>query len=302
MSASDYLYRLLRSQELVEGCPELVALDKTRDEAERLIRQAFPGSVIRFTHGGSRAKGTMIKEDYDLDLPTYVDNEDTAVGETLELIYDNIATVLERSFVVKRKRSALRLRSKAGADLKVDVVPGRYTDWTRTDAFIHQNEGNKERQKTNLEKHISHVRDSGCTEEIRLGKLWRTRHDIGIKTFPLELLIIVVLSEDGSDDLEARFRRVVEAFAYRIDELQIEDPANPYGNDLSHALTDALRRELAKKARDTLATIDQYGLEHVFGAVEQQQAASPRVQMLRSAAAAAATPTRPWVCDDDGVV
>jgi hypothetical protein len=95
---------------------------------------------------------------------------------------------------------------------------------------------------------------------------------------------------------------VVEAFAYRIDELQIEDPANPHGNDLSHALTDALRRELAKKARDTLATIDQYGLEHVFGAVEQQQAASPRVQMLRSAAAAAATPTRPWVCDDDGVV
>lgn len=275
-----------------------MALDRLRDEVERLIRRAYPGSIIRFTHGGSRAKGTMVKEDYDLDLPTYLDNEDNGVGETLEEIYESIATLLGRSFVVKRKRSALRLRSRTGEDLKVDVVPGRYTDWTRTDAFIHQNDGDKERQKTNLEKHISHVRDSGCTEQIRLGKLWRTRHDIGIKTFPLELLIIVILTEDGSGDLEARFRRVLEAFAERIGELQIEDPANPYGNDLSHALTDGLRRELAKKAQDTVDTIDEYGWEHVFGVVGQPQAI-PRVQILRSAAATAVMPTRPWSHKDD---
>lgn len=303
MSAIDYLKDLLTSQALPEGCPELAALDAVRDHVEQLILNAYPDSVVRFTHGGSRAKGTLVKEDYDLDLPVYFENEDTGPGDTLEDIYENIATLLEEHYIVKRKRSALRLRDKRGRDLRVDLVPGRFTDSTRSDAYIHQNEGEKDRQKTNLETHISHVRDSGCTDEIRLTKLWRTRNGVEIKTFPLELLVIVVLSEDLSGDLEVRFRRVLEAFSDRIDELQIEDPANPYGNDLSHALTDDMRRALAKTASDTLAAVDDYGWQHVFGEVAQRQAAAPRIAVLRSAVAATPVLTRPWSdADDDDMV
>ena len=50
---------------------------------------------------------------------------------------------------------------KDGRDLKVDVVPGRYVDTSQTDVFIHQNEGDKERLKTNIVEHVTHVRDSG---------------------------------------------------------------------------------------------------------------------------------------------
>jgi hypothetical protein len=46
----------------------------------------------------------------------YFENEDNAPGETLEEIYENIALLLETSFTVKRKRSALRLRAKKGGD------------------------------------------------------------------------------------------------------------------------------------------------------------------------------------------
>ena len=302
MSAADYLHELLASQSLEEGCPELEALDAVRDDVEHLVRDAYTKSVIRFTHGGSRAKGTLVKEDYDLDLVCYFENGDCAAGETLEDIYNDTATLLEESFVVRRKRSALRLRSKKDADLRVDVVPGRYTDQTCSDAYIHQNEGEKERQKTNLEKHITHVRDGGCTEVIRLCKLWRTRNGIGIKTFPLELLVIVILDEDCSGDLEMRFRRVLEAFADHIDDLHIEDPANPHGNDLSHALTDSIRRELSEVAADTLAAVDAYGWEHVFGTIEAKHSAVHRVQALRSAAAGAVAPTRPWSSADDDMV
>ena len=297
MTGSEFLTRLLASQRLEEGCEELNALDAVRIVVERLIRATYPHSIIRITHGGSRAKGTIVLEDYDLDLVIYFENEDGAPGETLEEIYENIASLLESSFHVKRKRSALRLRDRQGRDLKVDVVPGRYVDETRTDAFIHQNEGSKERQKTNLEVHIQHVRYSGHTDEIAVGKIWRTRHNIGIKTFPLELLVIVVLDEDGSGDIEARFRRVLEAFANHIDKLQIEDPANPYGNDLSHALTGAMRRELAKTARDTIAAVDTYGWPHAFGETTRKES-FPNVHIMRSAAAAASTQTRPW-CDTD---
>jgi hypothetical protein len=297
MTGNDYLFDLLASQELEEGCEELIALDTDRENVDCLIKEAYPNSNPTFTHGGSRAKGTMIREDYDLDEVCYFDNDDTEPGETLEDIYENIAKLLAASYSVRRKCSALRLSTSKGKDVRIDVIPGRYTDATRTDVFIHQNDGDKDRLKTNLEKHISYVRFSGCTDVIKLTKLWRTRNVIGIKTFPLELLVIGVLSEDGSGDLETRFRRVLTAFADDIDNLFIEDPANPTGNDLSEALTDAICKELSKIARNTLAAVDKHGWEHVFGKVEAWNAA-PRVQILRAAAATVAVPTRPWASAD----
>lgn len=298
MSDNDYLLDLLKSQQLEEGCDELVALDNERDNVEQLLNDEYPDSNPNFTHGGSRAKGTMIREDYDLDEVCYFDNDDTAPGETLEEIYDNVATLLEADYQVERKRSALRLKSKKGKDLKIDIVPGRYVSDTGTDVFLHQNEGDKERLKTNLEVHIAHVRDSGCTDVIQLGKLWRTRNGILIRTFPLELLIIEVLSTNNTGNLQDRFERVLTNFRDDIDDLSIEDPANPTGNDLSFALTDELRDTLRDVADDTLAAAADHGWEHVFGALPKAKAAAlPRVAALTAAATAVSGAAPPWADD-----
>jgi hypothetical protein len=298
MSDNDYLLDLLKSQQLEEGCDELVALDTERDNVEQLLNDEYPDSNPNFTHGGSRAKGTMIREDYDLDEVCYFDNDDTAPGETLEEIYDNVATLLEDDYQVERKRSALRLKSKKGKDLKIDIVPGRYVSDTGTDVFLHQNEGDKERLKTNLEVHIAHVRDSGCTDVIQLGKLWRTRNGILIRTFPLELLIIEVLSTNNTGNLQDRFARVLTSFRDDIDDLSIEDPANPTGNDLSFALTDELRDTLRDVADDTLAAAADHGWEHVFGALPTAKAAAlPRVAALTAAATAVSGASPPWADD-----
>lgn len=195
-------------------------------------------------------------------------------------------------YSVRRKRSALRLGMKDGRDVKVDLVPGRYIDATMTDVFIHQANGDKDWLKTNIVKQVAHIGGSGCTDEIMLGKLWRTRNGIGVQTFPLELLVIEALRLDGSGTLEQRFAHVLAVFSEDIDSLRIEDPANPYGNDLSYALPGTQRRVIAKVARNTLAAAHQYGWEHVFGKIEAR-AFAPRVQVLRSAAAAT-LPTRPW--------
>lgn len=294
MSGNRYLEDLLASQKLDETSAEWQELDTEADNIERIIREAYPNSLVMFTHAGSRAKGTIIREDYDLDEVTYFQNDDTAAGETLEEIYDNVAKILGKHYNVRRKRSALRLSMKDGRDLKVDVVPGRYVDDTETDVFIHQNEGSKERLKTNIVTHVAHVRDSGCTDVIMLTKLWRTRNAIGIKTFPLELLVIAVLDEDNTGTLEDRFRRVLTAFTDDIDDLTIEDPANPTGNNLSQALSDKIRASLSKVAANTLAAVDEHGWEHVFGQIEVRQAAAPRIQIARSAAAGIVVPTKPW--------
>lgn len=299
MSDNDYLLDLLKSQQLEEGCDELVALDTERDNVEQLLSDTYPDSNPNFKHGGSRAKGTMIREDYDLDEICYFNNDDTAPGETLEEIYDNVAELLETDYQVEGKRSALRLKSKKGKDLKIDIVPGRYVSDIGTDVFLHQNEGEKERLKTNLEVHIAHVRDSGCTDVIQLGKLWRTRNGILIRTFPLELLIIEVLSTNNTGNLQDRFERVLTAFRDEIDELSIEDPANPTGNDLSFALTDDLRDTLRDVAEDTLAAATDHGWEHVFGALPKASAAAlPRVAALTAAATAVSGAAPPWTDDE----
>lgn len=294
MSGNSYLIDLLASQKLDASSPEWSELDNEAAKIEAIIRSAYPESQLMFTHGGSRAKGTIIREDYDLDEVAYFENEDTAPGETLEEIYENIATLLATHYTVHRKRSALRLSKRDGSDLHVDVVPGRYLDDTTTDVFIHQNEGSKERLKTNIELHIAHVRDSGCTDVIMLAKLWRTRNAIPIKTFPLELLVIEALTGNNGGNLESRFKRALTAFADDIDDLRIEDPANPTGNDLSHALTDRLRRLISKIARNTLDAADEFGWEHVFGKIETRDDVVPRVQILRTVAAGIAVPTKPW--------
>ena len=291
MTSQGYLEELLASQRLDERSDEWKALDQEAERIEAILQAAYPWSALTFTHAGSRAKRTMIRDDYDLDEVAYFRNNDKAPGDTLAEIYENVATVVGKHYSVRRKRSALRLGMKDGRDLKVDLVPGRYIDATMTDVFIHQNEGDKDWLKTNIVKQVAHIGGSGCTDEIMLGKLWRTRNNIGVKTFPLELLMIEAIQLYGGGSLDQRFAGALAAFAEDIDNLHIEDPANPTGNDLSYALPDGLRREIAKVARNTLAAARQYGWEHVFGKIETRVVS--RVQILRSAAAAA-VPTRPW--------
>jgi hypothetical protein len=293
MSDNSYLESLLLLQRLDESSQEWRELDEEALKIEKILREAFPGSVLMFTHGGSRAKGTIIREDYDLDEIAYFQNGDTGAGESLEYIYENVAAVLAQHYSLRRKRSALRLSMKDGRDLKVDVVPGRFTDETRTDVFIHQNEGTKYRLKTNIVKHIQHVRNSGCVDVIMLTKLWRTRNALGVKTFPLELLVIEALKINRTGNLADRFRRALSAFAESIDDLVIKDPANPEGNDLTYALSDKVRTAMSKVASNTLKAADEHGWPHIFGPLEEPNEI-PRVTILRSAAASAAVQTKPW--------
>ena len=48
-------------------------------------------------------------------------------------------------------------------DFHLDVVPGRFTDDTKSDCFLFQNGADKERLKTNLQVHIDPLRpDTGA--------------------------------------------------------------------------------------------------------------------------------------------
>ncbi len=301
MLADEYLKAVLEDQNLAEDGKELREIEKHRKDVETLLRSRY-GNAPHIRYGGSKAKHTMIRESYDLDIHCYFSHDDTAAGDTLEEIYEGVAKVLEDKYLVERSRSALRLTSKKpsiqGVYLHIDVVPGRFIDGNDGDVFLHQNEGDKQRLRTNLDVHIAHIRDSGVRDAIRLLKLWKVRNGLlYVKTFVLELLTDDLLKEHKKAELAEQLEIILTTFRDQMDDLSVKDPANPDGNDLSKMLDEA-RDSLSSTAERTLQIIDRSGWEAVFGKIESDPDDDKR-QRLQGVAAtiSLSTPTKPWWYD-----
>jgi hypothetical protein len=299
MTDAEYLDAVLRDQTLAADSPELTALRDHRDDVEQLLRAKFADADMTIRFGGSRAKGTMIKASYDLDLPTYFAADDTAAGSTLKEIYHNVEVALREDYWTEAKGSAIRLRSReasgGGQDFHIDVVPGRFFDESKEDVWLYQNVPDRERLKTNLDVHIDHVRKSGVRDAIRLLKLWRVKHHVGVRNFVLELLVIDLLAGRKAVSLPTQVRHVLEQFRDNSDNLCVEDPANPGGNDLSDLLNDSVKFMLATQASATLQAVDAGGWERVFGPVQEEERAAA---LSRAAAAVpAAAQHEPWSRD-----
>jgi hypothetical protein len=299
MNTNEYLQTVLKSQTLSQDSEELKNLQEQRAKVEELLREHFKKSSPTIRYGGSKAKGTMIRESYDLDIISYFPHDDTSAGETLEDIYNNVSEALSSKYVVESKPSALRLKDRDpknyGVDFHIDVVPGRYTDDSKTDVFLYRASGEKKRLKTNLDIHIKHVKESGVTEVIRLLKLWKIRNGLRVKIFALELFTIDLLKGKKSASLDNQLKHVWVKLRDEVEDISIEDPANPMGNDVSDLLATPIRSELSSVADNTLKGIENSGWEIVFGPVdEEDRNGGKKIEILRGAAASVTNPTKPW--------
>lgn len=303
MDGNEYLQKILEDQTLKEDGPELKALRDERASVEELLREEFKDSNPTIRYGGSKAKRTMIKESYDLDIPCYFENEDDDAGSSLEDIYNNTRKALEKKYIVTPKTSALRLLSSSaqnrGTYVHVDVVPGRFTDDKKDDCYLHVSSGDKSRLKTNLDVQIAHIRDSGRRDAIRLSKLWRVRNGIQVKTFGLELATIEILNAAmPGTGLDEQLIAFWERWRDDPDTVKIEDPSNPNGNNLDDLLNAQVRCALTTASKDSLRRLDNDGWESIFGPVpeEPEKQAARRIEILsRTATASSASAVKPWL-------
>lgn len=274
MTNEEYLEAILESQTLANDGDELKLLRQRRDDVEKLLRKEY-GSNPSIRYGGSKAKGTMIKDSYDLDVICYFDNDDTTAGDTLQEIYDSVAETCENDFHIERKPSAVRLKCKdsenEAEDYHIDVVPGRFVDDDRDDVFLYRHSAEKGRQKTNLDVHINHVKDSGVIPAIRVTKLWRVRNEMQVRNFILELLTIELLKDMKGKSLTDQLEHVWIELRDNIDDITIEDPANPTGNDLTELFNSAIKLELSDAARVALQHIANNDWKAIFGEVPAKQ-------------------------------
>ncbi|MBA3632735.1 MAG: hypothetical protein H0W58_08010 [Acidobacteria bacterium] len=274
MTDNEYLKKVLEQQTLDPDGDEMKKLRLRRDDAESRLRKKF-GSGPSIRYGGSKAKGTMIKEAYDLDVICYFDNDDTSAGDTLQEIYDSVADVFKDDYLIERKPSAIRLKSKNSdnwaEDYHTDIVLGRFVDEDRDDVFLYRSSGEKGRQKTNLDVHINHIKTSGVQDAIRLEKLWRKRNILSIRHFILELLAIDLLKGKKNLPLTEQLIHFWTEVRDNVEDMTVEDPANPYGNDLSELFNATVKYELSSAARTTLDTIEKDGWKKVFGELPEEE-------------------------------
>lgn len=272
MDVDKYLNDVLESQTLKDDSVEMKALQKRREEVEGLLRAKFSGSNPTIRYAGSKSKGTMIRESYDLDLTCYFQHDDAAAGQSLKEIYESVRAALATKYTVELKTSALRLKGLDGQvhgqDFHIDVIPGRFTDADKRDVNLHRSNDEKTRLKTNPDTHVSHVRDSGVLSAIRMLKYWRERNGLETKTFVLELLVIDILKGKKEIKLQTQLKHVWTEFRDRSKSLSAKDPANEQGNDLSQFLTDAVKERLRSAAEQTLKLVDAGRWEEVFGKVQ----------------------------------
>jgi len=80
MTENEYLKALLDSQTLKDDSDELKRLRERRDEVETLLRDKLGKAKPTIRYAGSYAKGTMIRDSYDLDLTCYIPRDNSEAG------------------------------------------------------------------------------------------------------------------------------------------------------------------------------------------------------------------------------
>lgn len=274
MEINKYLKDILEQEKMDNDSPELKELKKEKENIEKIIKEKFSDSDLSIVYSGSKAKGTMIKGNYDLDIAVYFNHDNIECGESLEDIFNNVKDALSDDYLPIPKNAAIRLESKNGDNkyTHIDIVPGRFYSDKKEDVFLYQNEDDKNRLKTNLKKHIKHISESGLRDEIKLAKIWKIRNNINVKTFILELSLIKILDGRSEESLEDNMIFFWEQLRDNINNLSIVDPANS-GNDLTNLLENS-KHALSNSASITLGYVNSESWEDIFGELENEKSFS----------------------------
>lgn len=295
MENNEYLKSLLDREKLTEDSSEISELQKHREKIEKIIRDKF-GSSPQIIYGGSKAKHTMIRESYDLDIICSFKFDDISAGRTLKEIRDNIKKILADSyFIDESKKLSLRLKDKENqTDYHIDFIVGRFEDEKEKYENLYWNGPEKDYIRTSPDVQISFIRDSKLNDVIRLVKLWRIKYGLNIKTFILELLVIKILNGvKNKDDFELNLIKFWKDIKDNIKNIAVEDPANPSGNDLSDAFNDSIKDSLSFASENTLESIKNYGWESIFG-VAKSLSDKEKISILNQSVQGSTTKIKPW--------
>ncbi len=244
MIGHDYFAGVLEQHNILPFQKKRLA--NLRDRVEKALR-AKHGSEPKIRYAGSYAKGTMIRDSFDLDIVMYFPHTDTrSLKEMFLSVYRSLKAAGHK---VQPKTVSLQIGTGA---LHVDVVPAHAHDASFKYASLFRRD-TKSPLKTSIDDHIDAVKKSGARDIIKLMKVWRVQRSLTKwKTFALEQIVIRALDGEREEDLAFGMIKTLEFIEANIREIRLVDPANS-NNEIE--MPKALRFRLQMVAQHTLNSI-----------------------------------------------
>jgi len=208
---------------------------------------------------GSKKKGTMIKDAFDLDIVFYYPNH---TKESLE----EISTILESALRTKystvyTKNVSIRIdfpyrNDLAAHNFHVDVVPARKLRSSEDYVWIYRwQEGNV--IKSNVSKHLEAVFSFRRPDILRLLKLWRVRNNCICPGFILERITIETIQRIPYYWRMKKYDLLIEMFQYICKQFPnrkfIADPADKKRNLIDD-------NEISAEEKESLIQSAEYAL------------------------------------------
>ena len=210
-------------------------------EVYKIIQPWAGQYLLEVQYSGSTAKGTAIAGVADVDL--FISLAPETPG-TLADIYNNLANHPGlKHLAPKRQNVSVGIRH---GNHSIDLVPGRKQRGNTTDHSLYRSK-TKTWTQTNVDKHVSLIKNSQRLDEIRALKIWRLVHCLDFPSFYLEMTVITALSGKRTGALAENVLTVLEYLRDKFVTAVVVDPVNS-NNKLSDDLTVAEKKLIAQKA------------------------------------------------------
>jgi hypothetical protein len=215
------------------------------------------GCYINILDSGSHAKGTAISLASDVDYLISLTSGCNVNNGGLKGIYSSLYSKLSRCYLNVRKQNvSVRIAIR---DLEVDITPARKQPGNTNDHSLWLSKQDTW-QQTNIHKHIIEISNSGRTNEIKLLKIWRERHQLDFPSIYLEYLLIksILINKPKASAeaiLENNFWSILLELAKDLSNplfVKITDPANS-NNILSDLLSTAEKYKIIAQAKQAVS-------------------------------------------------
>jgi hypothetical protein len=178
------------------------------------------GYLLNAEFSGSLAKGTAVSVSTDADVFLSVSS---ATPGTLADMYNTLCQAVGDAGYPVRRQDVSVGTSVNG--YSIDLVPGRRQSQYGNEHSLYRNRSGSW-TKTDVQRHVALISQSGRTDEIKVLKLWRCRHGLHFPSFYLELAVLDALHYARTGDLAANVWHVLEQLRDNIGTAMYIDPAN----------------------------------------------------------------------------
>ncbi|MFA6475890.1 MAG: nucleotidyltransferase [Candidatus Paceibacterota bacterium] len=210
------------------------------------------GCLLEIKDSGSRAKGTAISLASDVDYLISLSNGCNQSNGGLEFTFNQLFQHLKDQGYQNVRKQNVSTRITLGS-LEIDITPATKQLGNTSDHSIWRSK-NGTWQKTNIQRHITDVSQSGRINEIKLIKIWRELNNLDFPSIYLEYLIINNVLLNKSTDVANLGNNVW----YILTELakdygnplfaRVVDPANS-NNILSELLSQTEKNKIISMAK-----------------------------------------------------